>query len=584
MSVLTEASQAALPVKIGQASDEAVALFSSKSSEELLPRKTTDLGDDELSIETAFVTSWIFEMGCGVVIMISVLTVAWEVDGMQAPVFLQFMESLVTSFFLMEWLVRLKVMGWRWLLDPTVIFDTFIVWVPGVLAVWILQPLVQGDSTDFLKVVRTVRMLRLLRIVLFFKHFKAFQDLFQLVRGLLSSGGTLLSAMGLIAATLYMFAIFAIDLIGSQDFSGADEEILETQALFQGLFTTMITLIRFMHSDDSQGIMDALIKQQPWIWVFLWLFTALCAYVLLNLVTAVIVQQALEMAGADEAELAQELQEKRKRDLQELEDTFKKLDEDQSGQVSLEEFMQAFKIKEIRTKMTLLGLKEKEMVDLFRLLDTDGEGELSLEEFMQGMSQLQGQARNKDMVLLEKSIERLGKKLTQLAESDVPGEQRRQGFDEKTGSRLRRQLVQIKSDIDGRLLRAEKDVEEVAQLLYRLAQECAALMPSASSKVPEPPPRKELAPHSAAAGRLAVSRGSLFSGGPEPTGLPPGRAVASRGSLLSGGAVLGLAPSLSFGPASPEGVAGASASQKEVPVASFFSESKESENFEIEIH
>ncbi|CAJ1356869.1 unnamed protein product [Effrenium voratum] len=124
---LAGASQAALPVKIGQASDEAVALFSSKSSEELLPRKTTDLGDDELSIETAFVTSWIFEMGCGVVIMISVLTVAWEVDGMQAPVFLQFMESLVTSFFLMEWLVRLKVMGWRWLLDPTVIFDTFIV-------------------------------------------------------------------------------------------------------------------------------------------------------------------------------------------------------------------------------------------------------------------------------------------------------------------------------------------------------------------------------------------------------------------------------------------------------------------------
>eukprot|EP00913_Durusdinium_trenchii_P019401 g18239.t1 len=157
---------------------------------------------------------------------------------------------------------------------PTLLFLYF-VWVPGVVAVWAFQPLVQHDATDFLKVLRTVRMMRLLRIVFFFKHFKAFQDIFQLVRGLLSSGGTLLSALGLIAFTLYVFAIIAIDLIGHQDFTGASEDVLEAQAGFQEIFPTMLTLIRFMHADDSQPILDLLTKKLPWIWVFTWLFTAM---------------------------------------------------------------------------------------------------------------------------------------------------------------------------------------------------------------------------------------------------------------------------------------------------------------------
>ncbi|CAE7222917.1 Cacna1s [Symbiodinium necroappetens] len=314
-------------------------------------------------IEELFVASALFETSCGMVILLSVLAIAWEIDDVFVPQFRQFLESGVTGFFLAEWIVRLKANGWR-MLGPLGIFDTFLVWVPGVLAVWILQPSIQDGSTDFLKVVRTIRMLRLLRIVLFFKHFKAFQDLFKLVRGLLSSGSTLLSAMGLIAATLYTFAIFAIDLIGNQDQTGASDDVKEAQNLFKGLFQTMVTLMRFMHGDDCQGILDVLTTRQPWIWVFLWLFTSLSSYVLLNLVTAVIVQQALEMSSADEADLAKQLQAQREEDMRELEGMFKMLDEDQSGQVSLEEFMQAQSSRHLGTKPSSIA-RERLILDLF---------------------------------------------------------------------------------------------------------------------------------------------------------------------------------------------------------------------------
>ncbi|CAE7360667.1 Cacna1h [Symbiodinium natans] len=501
-----------------------------------------------LSMEELFVASALFETGCGVIILLSVLAIAWEMDDVFTPQFRQFLESGVTSFFLVEWIVRLKANGKQWLLEPVVMFDTFLVWVPGVLAVWILQPSIQDGATDFLKLVRTIRMLRLLRIVLFFKHFKAFQDLFKLVRGLLSSGSTLLSAMGLIAATLYTFAIFAIDLIGNQDFTGAGDDVLEAQGMFQGLFTTMITLMRFMHGDDCQGILDVLTTRQPWIWVFLWLFTSLSSYVLLNLVTAVIVQQALEMSSADEADLALQMQQQREEDMRELETTFRTLDEDQSGQVSLEEFMQAFKIKEVKTKLTLLGLKEAEMLDLFRLLDTDGEGELSLDEFMQGMSQLKGEARNKDMLLLEKSIERLGAKLHKLEECDPADLEFKNAFDTETGARLRQTFEKIRDNIDERLTQAEAEVQEVVDFLSRLSEEFAALPPGLDVKKllaqeDEPPPREQLQA-SPASGREAPSTqrgsfvGSLVS---ESTMGPSGAEGAGRnaavpvqrGSLLS---------------------------------------------------
>jgi len=443
-------------------------------------------------LEVEFITSGIFEMGCGMVIIISVLIVAWEVDGMDAPFFLQFMESAVTSFFLMEWLVRLKVMGLRWLLDPIILFDTFIVWVPGVIAVWVVQPLIQHDATDFLKVLRTVRMLRLLRIVLFFQHFKPFQDIFQLVRGLLSSGGTLFSALGLIAFTLYVFAIIAIDLIGHQDFTGASDEVLEAQALFQGIFPTMLTLIRFMHADDAQPILDLLTQKLPSVWIFLWLFTAMSAFVLLNLVTAIIVQQALEMAHGDETEQAMKLQKQRERDLRDLEETFRRLDEDGSGQVSLEEFAQAFKIKQIRAKMTLLGLKEKEMMDLFHVLDSDGHGELSMDEFTQGMSQLKGGATNKDMVFLEKAIDKLGQKLQKLAgEKNHRALHRKSSFDEQAGAKLRRKLNKMAGDLNRRLSQAEAEVEDVAQRMYTLAKECVSLRPHSTQKVPVEIPTRQ---------------------------------------------------------------------------------------------
>eukprot|EP00439_Symbiodinium_sp_Y106_P039985 s4385_g4.t2 len=390
----------------------------------------THVEESEAGPLKVFVCSDEFEIACGCAICFSVFVICLQTDSVDLPFLIQFSESMVTAFFLLEWCLR----------DSEHLLDTFIVWCPGVIVVWIMQPLqIEAEASDLFKFFRIARMLRFVQLVKAFKHVGAFEDLWKLVRGLVSSGGTLASAMSLIVFNLYVFAIFCCELIGFQQFPvDASDGAKEAQERFKGISASMLTLTRFMHGDDSQGIMDALVEELPWIWIFLWLFTAMSSFVLLNLVTAVIVQQAMDMSKGDEKEMAILRKREQEREMKELEEMFREIDEDGSGIVSLAEFKEAFKDPAICDKFLMLGLKEEQAMELFSLLDTGGEGELDLSEFMQGMSQLKGVAKNKDedvctlsqalytcrffwstwedMVMLTKGIERLGKGIIRMGE------------------------------------------------------------------------------------------------------------------------------------------------------------------------
>eukprot|EP00931_Biecheleriopsis_adriatica_P049310 TRINITY_DN28522_c0_g1_i1.p1 TRINITY_DN28522_c0_g1~~TRINITY_DN28522_c0_g1_i1.p1 ORF type:complete len:772 (-),score=179.21 TRINITY_DN28522_c0_g1_i1:9-2249(-) len=434
-------------------------------------------------IEEYFVKSTIFEVGVGIMICASCACLALEVDNVLDNSFQQFLENVVTSFFLAEWLIRFKAHGYAWFKLWSTWLDTFVVWIPGVLAVWFLQPIFTDGSVEILKMIRIIRMLRLLRLVQVLNHFYGFQDMWALVRGLLGSAGTLFAAVGLIVACLYMFAIIGVDLIGNQVIEGADAEFLIVQFNFSTVLRSMLTLVRFMHGDDCQTTLDILSRHLPHIWMYLYLVTAVTSYALLNLVTAVIVQQAFETHASDEEELAMQFKMQRDAELLELRKMFESLDEDNSGQVTLEEFMQAFKIPAIKTKLILLGMKEKDLLELFRLLDVNREGQLSLEEFMEGMSQLNGEAKSKDMVMLQKNIERVENHLFRLDSLSGPALQKLVDKDDskqhaapdpETCSMLRQRLRKVRAKIDKRLTQAELEVNELADILSRVSTEFMA--------------------------------------------------------------------------------------------------------------
>eukprot|EP00439_Symbiodinium_sp_Y106_P037644 s4385_g4.t1 len=444
----------------------------------------THVEESEAGPLKVFVCSDEFEIACGCAICFSVFVICLQTDSVDLPFLIQFSESMVTAFFLLEWCLR----------DSEHLLDTFIVWCPGVIVVWIMQPLqIEAEASDLFKFFRIARMLRFVQLVKAFKHVGAFEDLWKLVRGLVSSGGTLASAMSLIVFNLYVFAIFCCELIGFQQFPvDASDGAKEAQERFKGISASMLTLTRFMHGDDSQGIMDALVEELPWIWIFLWLFTAMSSFVLLNLVTAVIVQQAMDMSKGDEKEMAILRKREQEREMKELEEMFREIDEDGSGIVSLAEFKEAFKDPAICDKFLMLGLKEEQAMELFSLLDTGGEGELDLSEFMQGMSQLKGVAKNKDedvctlsqalytcrffwstwedMVMLTKGIERLGKGIIRMGEGmGLHG--LKDEHEERGEGKLKERVGKLRSKVRERLQKSEDEMLRLSSRMDRMLKQ-----------------------------------------------------------------------------------------------------------------
>merc|ERR1712154_147948 len=102
-------------------------------------------------------------------------------------------------------------------------------------------------------------------------------------------------------------------------------------------------------------------------------------------VTAVIVNNALEVSANDDEHQARVKEQERQDEFKALELIFMEMDEDGNGDITKEEIIQGVEgSRVIREKLTLLEFTLKDLVELFDLLDDDEEGSLSAEAFIAG--------------------------------------------------------------------------------------------------------------------------------------------------------------------------------------------------------
>ena len=155
-----------------------------------------------------------------------------------------------------------------------------------------------GSADDSLGPIMVLRVLRLLKLARAVRLFSQFKVMWMLVRGLLSSATTMCHTFILMFLILYIFASLAIEMITKDTaLRSAEPEYEELVAKhFPDLFTTMITLVYGLH----QGLGDIyrrMIKYKPaHLSVFFVSYILVVMVCLLNLVTAVIVEGALEQA------------------------------------------------------------------------------------------------------------------------------------------------------------------------------------------------------------------------------------------------------------------------------------------------
>jgi len=222
---------------------------------------------------------------------------------------------------------------------------------------------------------RLVRALRMLRW---------FRTAWRLVFGLLTSGTTMTSTLGLVLLTLYVSACLGVELISKDPVLISDpttEYIVEHH--FGSLTMTMLTLAQFVTLDSIAAIYRPLVYHKPVLVVYFSGIILVLSISLMNLVTAVLVEGALENAQHDRELKRHVLQEKLRKAAPKLSSMFESLDVNQDGTVSLEEFMQmsvdVFP-QELFDNSSVSSLQE-----VFEILDISGKGFLSQSEFVEGL-------------------------------------------------------------------------------------------------------------------------------------------------------------------------------------------------------
>ena len=360
-------------------------------------------------------------------------------------------ENTFTFAFVVELTISTLCWGWTSLLERENWMDVFLVFL-GVLTTWILGPF--GIEVEFLRKLTALRTLRLIRLAKAVRLRPEFKEMWALMKGLTESGETLFWTYVMFACVLYFFAIIATSLIGKAEHFADDEEV---QILFGDVLLSMLTLFQLMTLDSWTGFARPLMEKAVWTAFFLIFFIFVAVFVMMNLVTAVIVENAFSDSKSEEKELAIRLEREKEEEMEDLKQFFLQIDLDGSGSLTRQEFFKATKQRKIRNKLRALDILPKDIDELWDILD-DGKGELQVEEFQSGIKKLRGEAKSKDILRLSKELRQF-----EMSVDEV------EGVIEASKHRLhslQKQLTRCRADIAAftrTLVRAKEAVKMAAQ-------------------------------------------------------------------------------------------------------------------------
>eukprot|EP00931_Biecheleriopsis_adriatica_P039007 TRINITY_DN22307_c0_g1_i1.p1 TRINITY_DN22307_c0_g1~~TRINITY_DN22307_c0_g1_i1.p1 ORF type:complete len:763 (+),score=158.67 TRINITY_DN22307_c0_g1_i1:86-2374(+) len=312
-------------------------------------------------------------------------------------------EDIFLTVYVLELVARFTAIGRASLADGWVRFDLFLV-VLGVATQWIISPIF-GDLNEVgpLMVLRTARLLRLGKTV---RLLIKFRELWMLVRGLLNSANTMLYTLLMLFVILYIFACLIMELLFEHPKlmgEGRVEEFAEAvDANFSSIPHSMLTLLQFVCFDNIVLIYKPLVMHDFGLLFYFILVILVVGIVVMNLVTAVIVNSALEQTAQDKDLMKSIEEEKRKQVLKDLRRMFQRLDEDGSGEVSREEIQSVSDAdKEILRNLTSM----EDPVEIFDALDVDGSGDIGIDEFCDGLWQVAISNAPIEIKRMEKQVE-----------------------------------------------------------------------------------------------------------------------------------------------------------------------------------
>jgi len=269
------------------------------------------------------------------------------------------------------------------------------------------------EYVRIIRVARTVRIFRVIRIVKFFRPLRI------LVYSVMNTLRSLAWTLVLLAIIIYSFGV-VFAMAASRAFSGnaGTDQHHALRKYFGSLWISIATLFKsitggmdWQHSSEALGSVH-----QLWALLFV-AYIAFSQLAVLNVVTGVVCQTAIESAQQDQDIVVQAQLASKQHFIKQFHALFMKFDKNRSGSITLEEFEDRLQDPHVQDYFSAMELTMDEAWSLFKLLDADETGVIDIDEFVSGCLRLRGNARSVDVHMLKYESKWTMKRLSSITRS-----------------------------------------------------------------------------------------------------------------------------------------------------------------------
>lgn len=237
-----------------------------------------------------------------------------------------------------------------------------------------------------------------------------------MIYSILGSAKNMMWVMVVLGMTFYLFGISFTT--GITDFMDTPQkwqnpEYTDLINSFGTIDKSVLSLFMSMSGGNDWGMYyDALsVLPLPYSLGFL-VFIAFAIFCVVNIVTGVFVESALQSNLKDKDLVVQEELAKKKAYLQSMQDIFEEMDRDGRGTIALDEFESKLQDQRVVAYFSGLKLDVSDAKVLFHLLDYDRSDEIGIDEFLDGCYKLQGEASTLDLKIMQYELKFLQETFT----------------------------------------------------------------------------------------------------------------------------------------------------------------------------
>lgn len=268
-----------------------------------------------------------------------------------------------------------------------------------------------------LRIIRVVRVFRIVRVVRFFRELRI------MVSSILGSMKLMFWAVVVLGMFLFMVGMsFASSVVTYLDTAEKwkDPENEDMILLFGTLDRSILSLYMAMSGGDDWGNFYSALVALPFHNRVLFVaFIGFAQITVLNIVTGVFVNSAMETDQNDKEIIIEEELQRKKEYLEAMGEIFLQMDEDETGKITYDEFVKVLDDEKVVAYFNVMKLDITDAEKVFHMLDVDEADEdadpgVDIMEFLDGCYRLQGESRALDMKIMQFEMEKITKWLPEM--------------------------------------------------------------------------------------------------------------------------------------------------------------------------